>query len=150
MNVIAHNLVAMNEVHEILQRMNELAVKAANGTNTEEDRKFVDTEVQQLKEELDRIFETTTFSERRIWEVTGDKKLLGTKPKQAVKSTTSSVSIKLTNDNYDVLTDGYYKIHANEQGINVSWTGNNGQAYETKTVDWDTLEKNGYSFQMGD
>ena len=141
---------ALNEAHEILQRMNELAVKSANGTNTEDDREFIDCEVQQLKEELDRIFETTTFNERRIWEITGDKKLLGTKPKQAVKSTTSSASIKLTNDNYDVLTSSSFKIMANDQGINVLWTGNNGQPYQTKTVDWDTLEKNGYSFKLGD
>ena len=60
---------ALNETQEILQRMNELAVKSANGTNTEEDREFIDCEVQQLKEELDRVFETTTFNERKIWEV---------------------------------------------------------------------------------
>ena len=64
---------ALNEVQEILQRMNELAVKSANGTNTDEDREYIDCEVQKLKEELDRIFTTTTFNERKIWEVTGDK-----------------------------------------------------------------------------
>jgi len=36
---------ALNEAHDILQRMNELAVKSANGTNTEEDRKYIDSEV---------------------------------------------------------------------------------------------------------
>ena len=36
---------ALNEVHDMLQRMNELAVKAANGTNTEEDRAYIDSEV---------------------------------------------------------------------------------------------------------
>lgn len=57
---------ALNEVHDMLQRMNELAVKAGNDTNTEEDRSYIDSEVQALKKELDRIFETTTFNERRI------------------------------------------------------------------------------------
>ena len=47
---------ALNEVHDILHRMNELAVQSANDTNTEQDREAIDSEVQQLKEELDRIF----------------------------------------------------------------------------------------------
>ena len=80
---------ALHEVQDILQRMNELAVKSANGTNTNEDREFIDEEVQQLKKELDRIFETTTFNERRIWEVTGTPKVLGYKKEQAVNSKTN-------------------------------------------------------------
>ena len=139
---------ALNEAHEILQRMNELAVKSANGTNTDEDREFIDCEVQQLKEELDRIFETTTFNERKIWEVTGAKKLLGTKPKQAVKSSTNSTRIDITNDNYDMIAYDSYKINANDQGISISWNAINGTSYQTKTIDWDTLEKNNYSFEM--
>ena len=59
----------------MLQRMNELSVKAANGTNTEEDRAYIDSEVQALKDELDRIFGTTTFNEQKIWEAK-EKKLL--------------------------------------------------------------------------
>lgn len=141
---------ALNEAQEILQRMNELAIKSANGTNTEEDREFIDCEVQQLKEELDRIFTTTTFNERKIWEVTGDKKLLGTEKKQAVTSTTSYKNINLTNDNYDVLAYGSYKVNANDQGISISWNAYNGNSYQTKTVDWDTLEANNYSFEMSD
>ncbi len=141
---------ALNEAQEILQRMNELAVKSANGTNTEDDRKFIDCEVQQLKEELDRIFTTTTFNERKIWEVTGDKKLIGTELKQAVTSTTGYKSTSVTNDNYDVLAYGSYKVNADAQGISISWDAYNGNSYQTKTVDWDTLEANGYSFEMSD
>ena len=139
---------ALNEVHEILHRMNELAVKSANGTNTQEDREFIDCEVQQLKEELDRIFTTTTFNERRIWEVTGTPKLLGTEKKQAVISHTSYTSTDVTNDNYDVIAYSSYKVNANDQGINISWTGYNGKSYQTATVDWDTLEANNYTFDM--
>ena len=143
---------ALNEAQEILQRMNELAVKSANGTYTEEDRQFVDEEVQQLKEELDRIFETTTFNERRIWEVTGTPKVLGYEKKQAVTSTTSSASIQVNNANYDVLatSSSDYKIKADAQGISVEWTAYNNTTYETEKVDWDTLKENNYSFNMGD
>ena len=57
---------ALNEVHDMLQRMNELAVKAANGTNQSEDRKYINLEVKQLKSEIDRVAETTTFNERKL------------------------------------------------------------------------------------
>ena len=57
---------ALNEVHDMLQRMNELAVKAANGTNQSEDRSYINLEVQQLKSEIDRVSTTTTFNERML------------------------------------------------------------------------------------
>ena len=53
---------AMNEVHDMLQRMNELAVKAANGTNTSLDRGNINDEVSQLKTEIDRVATTTKFN----------------------------------------------------------------------------------------
>ncbi len=57
---------AMQEVHSMLQRMNELAVKSANGTNTEEDRKAIDEEVQLLCKEIDRIGAQTNFNDSPI------------------------------------------------------------------------------------
>ena len=57
---------ALNEVHDMLQRMNELAIKAANGTMTTEDQGYVDKEVQALKTEIDRVAETTTFNEQSL------------------------------------------------------------------------------------
>lgn len=93
---------ALNEVHDMLQRMNELAVKAANGTNTEEDRAYIDSEVQALKDEMDRIFRTTTFNERKIWEP-GDRKLLGYETVRAVSQQNIPQTIDITNENYGVL-----------------------------------------------
>lgn len=54
---------ALNEVHDMLQRMNELAVKAANGTNSTSDRQAIQNEVDQLVTEIDRVSETTKFNE---------------------------------------------------------------------------------------
>jgi flagellin len=54
---------ALNEVHDMLQRMNELAVKAANGTNSESDRQAIQDEVNQLVTEIDRVSTTTKFNE---------------------------------------------------------------------------------------
>ena len=53
---------ALTEVHSMLQRMNELAVKAANGTNTDADRKAINAEVSQLKSEIDRVQQSTQFN----------------------------------------------------------------------------------------
>ena len=57
---------ALNEVHDMLQRMNELAVKAENGTLTTKDREYVNSEVQQLISEIDRVADTTTFNEKSL------------------------------------------------------------------------------------
>ncbi len=54
---------ALNEVHDMLQRMNELATKAANGTMSSSDKNDVQNEIKQLSEEIDRVATTTKFNE---------------------------------------------------------------------------------------
>ena len=54
---------ALQEVTDMLQRMNELAVQAANGTNSETDRQSIQDEISQLTTEIDRVAETTKFNE---------------------------------------------------------------------------------------
>lgn len=62
---------ALTEVHSMLQRMNELAVQAANGTNSKDtDRKAIQDEIDQLNTEIDRVAETTKFNE--IYLLKGD------------------------------------------------------------------------------
>ncbi len=61
---------ALTEVHSMLQRMNELAVQAANGTMSEDDRKATQAEIDQLITEIDRVSETTKFNE--IYLLKGD------------------------------------------------------------------------------
>ena len=63
---------ALNEVHDMLQRMNELAVKAANGTNQSEDLSYINLEVSQLKQEINRVSTTTTFNEKMLLNGTFD------------------------------------------------------------------------------
>ena len=62
---------ALTEVHDMLQRMNELAVKASNGTMSLDDRQTVQDEVDQLLTEIDRVAETTKFNETYL--LKGDK-----------------------------------------------------------------------------
>lgn len=59
---------ALSEVDDMLHRMNELAVKSANGTNTDTDREYIQQEVEALKSEIDRIGSTTTFNEKLIFD----------------------------------------------------------------------------------
>jgi len=54
---------ALNEVQDMLQRMNELAVQAANGSNSSSDRTAIQNEIDQLGTEIDRVSETTKFNE---------------------------------------------------------------------------------------
>ncbi|MBQ9551062.1 MAG: flagellin [Lachnospiraceae bacterium] len=54
---------ALTEVHDMLQRMNELAVKAANGTMSSSDKADVHNEIKQLSTEIDRVATTTKFNE---------------------------------------------------------------------------------------
>ena len=64
---------ALNEVQDMLQRMNELAVKAANGTNSMDDRSYIQNEIDQLTTEIDRVAETTKFNETYL--LKGDKQV---------------------------------------------------------------------------
>jgi flagellin len=54
---------ALSEVQDMLQRMNELAVKSANGTNSDSDRSYIQDEIDQLTTEIDRVAQTTKFNE---------------------------------------------------------------------------------------
>ena len=57
---------ALTEVHSMLQRMNELAVKASNGTNTTADRKAIQFEVKALICEIDRVKQSTEFNTLKL------------------------------------------------------------------------------------
>ena len=64
---------ALTEVHSMLQRMNELATQAANGTNSKDsDRQAIQDEVDQLSTEIDRVSQTTKFNETYL--LKGDSK----------------------------------------------------------------------------
>ncbi|WP_039042127.1 flagellin [Sporosarcina sp. ZBG7A] len=66
---------ALNETHDILQRMRELAVQAGNDTNTDKDRGEIQKEVNQLTSEINRIGNTTEFNTQKLLD--GSKGLSG-------------------------------------------------------------------------
>jgi flagellin-like hook-associated protein FlgL len=63
---------ALNETHSILQRMRELAVQAANDTLTQQDRSYIQLEIDQLREEIDRIANTTQFNKKKLLDGSAD------------------------------------------------------------------------------
>ena len=95
---------ALNEVHDMLQRMNELAVKASNDTMTTDDRGYIDSEVQALKTEIDRVKQTTSFNNQCLLDGTFTNKNLqvGSEETQVIKisigsMSTSTLQINATN-----------------------------------------------------
>ena len=78
---------ALTEVHDMLQRMNELAVKASNGTNSEDDRGYIQDEIDQLVKEIDRVSETTKFNETYL--LKGD----GTATREVTKTTPAQEAV---------------------------------------------------------
>lgn len=59
---------AMNEIHDMLHRGTELSIKAANGTLTDEERSYIQREIEQLINEIDSITEKTTFNEIPVFQ----------------------------------------------------------------------------------
>ena len=96
---------ALTEVHSMLQRMNELAVQSANGTNSQTDRDAIQAEVDQLQEEIDRVSETTKFNETYL--LKGDSN--GTKAKTfSYKDASSAYALKDGAELFTRNNDGTY------------------------------------------
>lgn len=77
---------AMSEIQEMLQRLNELSIKAANGSLTDQDREMIQEEVSQLKEEINRIAKQTEFNGQAILD--GSFDLRGYTNQEAIKVAT--------------------------------------------------------------
>ena len=85
---------ALNEIHDMLQRMTTLAVQASNDTMTSDDRSYLDQEVQALVSEIDRVASTTTFNEQNLLDGTfSDKNLqVGAESGQYISITIDAMS----------------------------------------------------------
>lgn len=101
----------LSEIHEVLQRMNQLAVQASNGTLTDSDRQTIQAEVTLLKEEIERMANTTQFNGQSILD--GSFDLKGYVTDQDGK-TNPNIKVSTYSDNMD---QGSYLI----TGLNVSY-----------------------------
>ncbi|MGE7307350.1 flagellin [Priestia megaterium] len=88
----------LNETHDILQRMRELSVQASNDTNTVDDRKEIQKEVEQLKSEVNRISDNTEFNTQKL--LNGSLGAVGTSSDTSKVTLTSATGLK--KGDYDV------------------------------------------------
>ncbi len=104
---------ALSEVHDILNRMNELSVKAANGTLTAEDRGFIQTEMNQLVSEINRIGSDTTFNHIQVFDYANQMGLKPTPTSSAIGS--------------GYLTDAYHDASGYHPSANLNFNGVNAE-----------------------
>ena len=116
---------ALNESHSILQRMRELSVQAANGTETDDDREAVQNEISQLQEELTRISETTEFNTMKLLDgsQSGSTSSTGSGPKFGVVDT--------------AISGGGAIITSNVAGVSVSITAPDTNKAGQESAIWD-------------
>lgn len=110
---------ALQEIEDMCQRMNQLAVQAANGTNSETDRSYLDEEMQQLKTEIDRICVTTKYNDSYIFQC--EDKI--EEPWELYKLDFSGIptDVKIYNTSYDDATGQATYGGIIYQGTRFSW-----------------------------
>lgn len=143
---------ALQEVHSIFQRIRQIAVQASNGTNTPDDRFMLDMEVEELKEDAERIFRDTEFNTQKIW--SGEPRvvetIIGTTPVPAVSVSSSSVTSTITNTNRFIMPKGSFQLNADMDGIRVSWTAYDGNTYTSDLIEWDEPHTGVHTFRLKD
>ena len=129
---------ALNEVQDMLQRMNELAVKAANGTNSEDDRNYIQDEVNQLIKEIDRVSTTTKFNETYL--LKGDDTVKFTAPGTNLKAAAGTAGSNDKQQTYDLtITANSFKTEGGKSDVTFSLMGKNFSVRLEETDDNKTL-----------
>lgn len=129
---------ALNESHSILQRMRELSVQAANGTETDDDRESVQNEIEQLQSELTRISETTEFNTMKLLDGSmGSNGSNGTKVNASVSvnSLAALTTIPATKGDYEsaAVATGETTVSVGDTlSYTVNYLDKNGNAQSTK------------------
>ncbi len=122
---------ALEQSTTILQRMRDLALQAANGSNSTEERKALNQEVTELKKELDRISNTTSFGGKKLLDGT-----FGTNTFQVGAAANETISVKIDEMSTTSLKADYYETAVNAPTI----TGDKAAASGSVTV---TMKVNG-------
>ena len=150
---------ALTEVHSMLQRMNELAVQAGNGTMSEDDRQNIQDEIDQLTSEIDRVSETTKFNETYL--LKGDATKTDTAyfmeskynftdgiyaEGSATKIATSTDLEKAIKDGKKIYTEAYDKADNKQTADKIAVKGTN-YAYVTKLYDKNGKEVSAQNIQ---
>lgn len=148
---------ALSEVSDMLNRMKVLAIQSANGTNSDTDRMAIDHEIQKLKAESERIFETTSFNTKPIWErIPTGTEYQKTEYYIPVSFNYRLTPYELTNDNIDKWPSSRFYLETVEEtdsspaGIVIKWTARNGNNYSSDIIEWPDSETSGQTFQLAD
>ena len=104
---------ALNEVHSMLQRMNELATQAANDTNTSSDRAKISDELQALGSEINRVADTTQFNTQNLLDgkFTGKQLQVGALSGQTIAITISAMKLSSIGINASILKTSNIKTN---------------------------------------
>ncbi|ANQ54000.1 flagellin [Thermosipho sp. 1063] len=100
---------ALTEVHSILQRMRELSVQASSDTNTDVDRNQIQAELDQLREEIDRIARTTEFNTKKLL----DGKLESFRASEDIKVVTGG-NINISASSIATVAEGTYVVEVGQ------------------------------------
>lgn len=165
---------ALSEVQSMMHRMREIAVQAANDTNTTDDRKALDMELQQYKKQINDIFEETEFNTIKIWDTnTNNRVQIGVEPRQALRfvgSSSGSQQIKITEANkgavafagvsyssyastssgYSIEVQGIDETDASTYGFRVKWEGYNKKQYTSELISWNASDIKSFSVNLRD
>ncbi len=109
---------ALQQSTNILQRMRDLSLQSANGSNSDSERKALNSEVTQLKKELDRISNTTTFGGRQLLDGS-----FGTASFQVGSAANEIISVGIDKMNADSLKGTYYSQTLTTSGAAVAGGG---------------------------
>lgn len=137
---------ALHEMHDMLQRMNELSIQAANGTNSAADRSYIDDEIQMLKAEIDRICITTKYNQEYVFRCE-DKIVSDTWEVYRLKFQGYPDDLYIYNDSYDSVTKTAAYGGVAIGGKRYSWASINPDMYDTATGKFHAGE---YSFRTDD
>lgn len=137
---------ALHEMHDMLQRMNELSIQAANGTNSAADRSYIDDEVQMLKQEIDRICISTKYNQEYIFRCE-DKIPSDTWEVYRLKFQGYPDDLYIYNDSYDSVTKTATYGGIAIEGKRYSWASINPNMYDAATGKFHAGE---YSFYTDD
>lgn len=127
----------LEEIHNILQRMRELSVQAANDVNYEEDRDSIQEEINNLVEEINQITDTTAFNEQKLLNGNLTRRTLSSEP--GISTTYLSESVN----------EGVYNITINAEGKQA--VANTGLTYSNATIPdtaAGTVSVNGFSVEI--
>ena len=119
---------ALSEVHDMLHRVTELSVQAANGTNTTEDRKAIQQEIGQIMSEINRISDTTEFNERLLFQGANGTTVIPAEyaPTSINSFTVSGTPTDTTPTNYKITADSSgFRINGEEHNWNEFTNGGN-------------------------